>query len=293
VVRYVSCDDLLRALLEKAREELDEFAKEPSLEEFVDVVEVVDAIGLRMGFAQDAIVKARSTKRDANGAFGDGTILEGIYERSATCEFCKEFESGICQYLTPPRCRVLHETANFVVMPALGSFVEGYALVCSKAHVPSMASFGGEVLQELQALVTFAVATVSNLYGPCVVFEHGMASCRVTAGGCIDHAHIHLIPATVDLTPFLRSKFAVCDLGGFENLAGWFGRPYILAQSQLGDFIVGDPLEGLPSQFLRRQVAELVGKGELWDWAAYLGLPEMDRTFARLQVAFGAATPDP
>jgi diadenosine tetraphosphate (Ap4A) HIT family hydrolase len=163
-------------------------------------------------------------------------------------------------------------------MAALGSFVDGYLLLCSKAHVPSMASLSSEDLAELDSLLHDTRTAVEVVYGPTVVFEHGMASSRVVVGGCIVHAHIHLIPVAADVVGFLSRQFETERLSSLSALSTFAGSGYILVSNTVDELVIARNSTHSPSQFLRKYVAEQAGKGDLWDWAAYLGIAEMERT---------------
>ena len=48
---------------------------------------------------------------------------------------------------------IIDETANFLVLPAVGSLVEGYLLIISKRHLNSMAELTKEEKEEYQFLI--------------------------------------------------------------------------------------------------------------------------------------------
>lgn len=206
------------------------------------------------------------------------------------CEFCEEFSTGVCPALSPPRGRVLFESDDFVVFPPLGSFVEGYLMLAPRAHVPSCASLGEAQLGKLQNLLGVTKRIVADHYESPVVFEHGVASCDRRAGGCIDHAHLHIIPGRIDSAGVLARHFRTESLGGWSDLAAWQGLPYLLTQTGDGPVVVAAAPDNLPSQFLRRHAAAALNVPDLWDWGAYLGLREIEATLNRLRPVFGRDT---
>lgn len=61
--------EFFNALLEKLREEVEEFIEDPSQEEMADIMEVVYAILKEKGYKFDEIEKARKKKADERGGF--------------------------------------------------------------------------------------------------------------------------------------------------------------------------------------------------------------------------------
>jgi ATP adenylyltransferase len=207
------------------------------------------------------------------------------------CDFCDELEAQLCPFLTPPRNRFLYETRDFMVFPTLGSFVEGYLLVCPKAHVASVASLGLEALGQLERVTTFVKDVVQSVYGRPIVFEHGMSGCgRIDAGGCIEHAHLHVVPGDIDIGSLLR-EYAPAREVAWEELGQWRGRSYLLGQSHCDRTLICEVPDVLPSQYLRRLVARTLGVLDFWDWRDHLGIKEIESTMTQLGPAFRSAGP--
>lgn len=204
------------------------------------------------------------------------------------CQFCDEFKTRTCHALSPPSDRFLFANEDFFVFPTLGSFVAGYLLICPAAHVPSCASLDREMLDKLQKLLGTTRAILRTHYGESVVFEHGLASCDRRAGGCVDHAHLHVVPGSIDLKGFVSQKFAAETLSEWHDLLNWRGRPYLLAENTYGPAVISEVLDNLPSQFLRRHVAHILNVEEHWDWGAYLGFEEIKHTLETLKADFQA-----
>jgi diadenosine tetraphosphate (Ap4A) HIT family hydrolase len=204
-----------------------------------------------------------------------------------TCAFCIEFRTGICSLLSPPKSRILFENENFVAFPSLGSFVEGYLLLCPKIHVPSCASLDSELLTELAVTLTEAKAILKNHYQAPILFEHGLASCSQRAGACVEHAHIHLVAANVDIVSTISKTFSRDELSDIRELRAWRGQPYLLVQNIDGLPVVARVPDSLPSQYLRREVATALGVPDQWDWGAYLGLSEIHSTINEIKSSFG------
>ena len=63
-------------LKEKLIEEMEEFKKDENIEEFADLLEVIDAIADYKKFDRDEVEKARSKKAAERGRFKDKIILD-------------------------------------------------------------------------------------------------------------------------------------------------------------------------------------------------------------------------
>jgi len=63
-------------LLEKLREEVEEFIRNPSPEEAADVLEVIETILRLDGFSLDDVLKQKEVKRIERGGFNEGIIIE-------------------------------------------------------------------------------------------------------------------------------------------------------------------------------------------------------------------------
>lgn len=282
-VRHVAGKEYLDALLEKAIEEAGELRNSPTVEELADIHEVLDAICQELSISPQQIEAERQSKRVRRGAFSTHALLEDIVDPAGTCELCREFASERCPFLSPPQSRLICETDSFLVFPTLGAFVEGYLLICPKLHLPSYAWLDANRIEEYRHVLNKVQAAVSSQYGNSILFEHGATSCGGRAGACIDHAHMHLVPTTVDLSQLLEDKFLTTVLNRWEDLSEWRDRPYLLYQSQDDRLMISRVTEDIPSQFMRRHLARNLNIPDLWDWGAYLGLREMERTISKLR----------
>lgn len=69
-------EEYAQKLLEKLKEEAGEFSKEGSMEELVDILEVIDAIKELKGFSDKEILLVKEQKRQKRGGFNKRIILE-------------------------------------------------------------------------------------------------------------------------------------------------------------------------------------------------------------------------
>lgn len=193
------------------------------------------------------------------------------------CEFCQELQLGHCPSLgSPPTGRWIFETANFVVLPTIGALVAGWLLIVSKKHYRAAAVLPIEQLEELEILMSEVEAYLTVFFRqPVVFFEHGPGE-RNSGGACIDHVHIHAVPASIDFTNELKSYLpTVLNRMTDLNALAQTGKPYLFYQSVEGvrHQIVLDT--ETPSQFFRQIVAQQLGLADKWDWAVFPELPNV------------------
>ena len=204
------------------------------------------------------------------------------------CVFCQEFDgSGRSIYHEmlgrELPSRVVHRTEHFVVFPPLGQFIEGGLLLATRDHQISMAALPDDYYADLDCLMAETCDLLAERYG-CrpLLFEHAPAAPGDKGTCCVDHAHLNVFPARVDVHAHLR-KFPHAEIGPMSDLsAPWFrNRPYLFLQTNEGRRFVYDA--GIvPSQYVRRIITAELGMPERWHWREYLGLEELKRTFAAL-----------
>ncbi len=204
------------------------------------------------------------------------------------CVFCQEFDgSGRSIYHEllgrDLPSRVVHRTKHFLVFPPLGQFIEGGLLLATRDHQFSMATLPEAYYADLERLMAETGELLAQRYGiRPLMFEHAPAAPGDKGTCCVDHAHLNVFPARVDVHAHL-SKFPHAEIGPMSNLsASWFrNRPYLFLQSNEGRRFVYDA--GIvPSQYVRRIVTRELGMPERWHWREYLGLDELKRTVTAL-----------
>lgn len=75
---HIAKDDseFLEKLYEKLHEEIQEFKEEPSVEEFADILQVLEAIAKHHCFNLDKIKEVKGSKKYNKGGFDNRIILE-------------------------------------------------------------------------------------------------------------------------------------------------------------------------------------------------------------------------
>ena len=83
------------------------------------------------------------------------------------CNFCCIDKSKIYNTL-------IEETNNFIVIPSLGSLVDGYILIVAKKHFYNMFELDNNLLLEYYGLIDKYRNIFKNIYKKFpIVFEHG------------------------------------------------------------------------------------------------------------------------
>lgn len=210
------------------------------------------------------------------GAVDTRTLVQGVRPRTAIsddCRFC-----AIQQ--TEPT--VLAAEAGSVV-PSHGSLVEGWTLIVPTSHVLSLAELGDDDWNRFAKLVNDVRRLVVQEYGESVLFEHGSAGIGRPAGCGVDHAHLHVVPISLDI------RRAVVALGADFATMSWEpagerpqappGVDYIYISDQSGSWITF--ADSLPGQVIRRAIASHL-RAPQWDWRADHHLEVSARTLNRL-----------
>lgn len=78
-LRIVQGEEKLKYLIEKLKEEINEFEKSKSIEEIVDMLEVIESIVKELNYTIDQVIKLKEVKRNERGGFDKGYVIE-IYD---------------------------------------------------------------------------------------------------------------------------------------------------------------------------------------------------------------------
>lgn len=183
----------------------------------------------------------------------------------------------------PSRGDVIEATSRHMSLASYGALVDGWVLVAPRAHVLATADLDDCHWNELEEFAARTAASVKAVYGiEPVLFEHGPAGWGRQAGCGVDHAHLHVVPMSVDLRAIVGS------LEG-PTQAPWIptpGRPrraaqmdYLWIADQTGTYI--RHTQGASSQVIRRAIAKHLGE-DTWDWKRDLRLDRVTRTMRAL-----------
>ena len=206
------------------------------------------------------------------------------------CDFCDEFAGGSQNAFAERYCestgRVVMASADFRVVPTLGQVVAGHLLIVPIRHLCAMADLKVMQIEELDHLCRRVRSVLTDVYGACVFFEHGMRDSG--SGGCgIDHAHLHAVPVAANgVLDVLRREFGGCAIHDFAAIKETINQEssYLLFEDASASRYVF-PVTELPSQYMRKLVADSIGKSD-WDWRKCGREPELIATLERLAPLF-------
>ena len=205
------------------------------------------------------------------------------------CVFCDEVETR--EFIVNGKSlgnRVIFESNNFVVFPALGQIVEGYLLIVSKEHHISTCVFSDDLFSEFHFVKEKVKEVLASYYQPPLFFEHGATSLSNKGGCCIDHAHIHAVPIRVNLFEELSKNFSYNQIYSYDKVQEYYGKnlPYFLIENNLSERYLFEVNSQVSSQYIRRIIADKIGKPDIWDWRKHYGLDELLKTIEKLKDKF-------
>jgi ATP adenylyltransferase len=182
------------------------------------------------------------------------------------CDFCAELagdgEHEFARRFGSTADRIVWASDEFVVIPTLGPLSFGHMLVVPRAHSTSFARLANPA--RAMSVVSEVRRHIESGLGTTVAFEHGCSG-EGSSGGCgITHAHTHVVPMDQPLgLPNLEGVgwAPVAERDGVST----FGPTDYLYFSDIDRSEYVAPIERIPSQLLRRWVADRLGMRG-WDW---------------------------
>lgn len=186
--------------------------------------------------------------------------------------------------------RRLYKTNNFSIMPTLGQIgIEGYLLLCTNEHYDGFGNVPQSLEKEFFEILKKTKDILRREYSKdIVVFEHGPRKGCTGGGTCIDHAHMHVIPLEIDLIRSLREKhlypIEVQNLGILREIYSENGSYIFIEQEDKMQVARLNRL--IPSQFMRKVIAEQIGKLDMWDWRQYPDYATIKKTMRSLEGKF-------
>lgn len=154
----------------------------------------------------------------------------------------------------------VYEDENVFITPDVSPVLKGHFLIVSKMHINSFGNGSEEIFLSLQKAKEILVEKV-YCQEKILFFEHG-AVISHTAGGCIDHAHLHAIPLDKDIdvdayidkhklldTPKFKMNYEVVHEFAKEK------KPYIAYGYNKDDMWIRNA-DWLPTQFFRLLISD-------------------------------------
>lgn len=222
------------------------------------------------------------------GAPGAPEARQPDSSETPRCNYCRTFLSGD---VTPgdPFSEILLESDNFVVVPTLGSLVDGWVLIVPRKHYLSFFTLPPSLFSELKSILDRLASFCALCFGEPTLFEHGPARPGSSLGCGIDHAHLHLAPLPFSLTDATMRSFEAHAVTlerielyedvRLKTLSTVLGHKsdYLFLEEGGRTFLV-KLVEAPPSQFLRRVIARRLGVPDKYDYRTHSGVRSAKRT---------------
>jgi hypothetical protein len=194
-----------------------------------------------------------------------------------------------CFLCDPDESLVYQREGGFFAMLGLGPLSEGYSVIATNEHVPSMLDLDSESAAELAEFTQrVRIRQAMRGYESGAITEHGrVATCvhAVTEAHephCL-HAHRLLFPGepAVDLRPVASNVQAYPDSKAAFHGFDWPGQ-YLYSEAADGSCTLARAPRRLPRQLLRRLVAHRLGVDEAADWQTHPELAVVEAGRRRL-----------
>lgn len=185
-------------------------------------------------------------------------------------------------YRGNPPSRILHETEHFAVLCDLAPIVAGHLIIIPREPLLSFARVPEEHWDELDEVKTRVYEALTANYSAPILLEHGSSTAIGGGGGCVSHAHWHIVPLYLDFArDFEQSEFTVTSINNTRELMRWakLDIPYLYFESLDGMKCVAEDVENIKRQYLRIKLAEFLGiEAPLWSWRSFINQPLLRET---------------
>lgn len=123
-----------------------------------------------------------------------------------------------CVFCDPAKTkdRTVAVLDSLSIVATLGQITDGgYLLLIPTAHVPCLGAVDKKFIKTINFDTDFVIEILKREYRmPTTVFEHGIV------GQTIKHAHLHFLPAYLDLGRKIRQDFPKSEIQTVPNLRG-------------------------------------------------------------------------
>ena len=176
------------------------------------------------------------------------------------CYFCGKTKFSLNRNVNlPSNESVIYQDENLFIAPDIAPLVKGHFLIIPHEHLLSFAEATDSVVASLNKAKIFLKQRVFNRED-VLFFEHGTVNCSSSCD-CVDHAHIHALPISLDVNSidnhinnsgFVKAKKQIANR---ESLVDFFklSQPYLYYELNKEGWIY--PVENIPSQFFREMIA--------------------------------------
>lgn len=200
-------------------------------------------------------------------------------------------ECAYCNYLKgnpADNGRTVYESRNFIVLPTIGQFIDGYLLIIPKSHVMSVAELTKEELLEFKEVLEDTEFLLKISYGRpnILIWENGTGNGGIgKAKDSVVHAHVHLVPSTLTSESIkIKSGFQF-DRITIDDISNYSNHSYLLIREENPNkWIINNSKDlYIPRQYIRQLLAEENDiPGELWNWRKYPCRENLHKTIKQI-----------
>ena len=201
------------------------------------------------------------------------------------CPFCEEQKDPKKSIFG--RNRIIAETNNFIVFPTTGGFVDNYQLIVPKEHINCFGELSIEQLKELKEIIEWQKKINREYFNMnSSIFEHGALNPSSENGKSIIHAHLHIFPNNISLFDEINKyEFGIMpinDISDLQIICRQYEKYLYYCDIDNKNYVMTH--EGIPSQFLRKVLADSMGISD-WNWreAPHLDAIEKSLDFYRIK----------
>ena len=181
--------------------------------------------------------------------------------------------------------------ADAAITPTRGAIVAEWLLIVPRTPCLSIAELDGLRRARVLAIADDVSAKVSARVGAAVTFEHGPGR-RGTAAGCgVDQGHLHVVGGAPDLLDRLVERVNEAKWSMTSHADPWSALPpgsdYLMVRDSRRTILT--IVEHPTSQRLRRALADVLGRGNEWDYRSHPNAQNARRTKEIFSGAFAEA----
>lgn len=175
---------------------------------------------------------------------------------------------------------IIDESDNFIVLPAVGSLVDGYLIIVSKKHINSMSELKQNERIEYEHLLEKYRKIFKNIYNKFpIIFEHGspIANSNMKASSVI-HAHTHIVNHKFTNEDTIIQKLNFKRIDSLNCLSK--KQNYIMYINPKNVRHVTYNFEPI-SQMMRRIIAKDLGYENKFDWKKEMFIENINSTIRK------------
>ena len=181
--------------------------------------------------------------------------------------------------------------ADAAVIPTRGALVAEYLLIVPRTPCLSIAELDTPGRARVLAIADDVSAKISARVGAAVTFEHGPGR-RGTAAGCgVDQGHLHVVGGSPDLLDRLVEQVDEASWSMASHADPWStlppGSDYLMVRDSQRTVLT--IVEHPTSQRLRRALADVLARGDEWDYRSHPNAKNARRTKEIFSGAFAEA----